>query len=225
MGLQLVTAPTTEPITLTEAKLHLRESDTAQDTIIQSLISAARRHIEERCRRSLITQTWLRTLDQFPTATSGSALWAPFEIGIPRIPPGDATAGDLKRKWSGIRLVRGPVISITSLQFYDSTGALQTIPPNQYELDTTAPVAIVCPTIANPWPTVRSQLNAVLVTYLSGYGPTPADVPSDITAALKLLLGAWYENREAIATSVGTMAPVPMAVDALLAPYELPEAA
>lgn len=224
MGLSLVTPPALEPVTLADAKLHLRESDTGQDTLITALITAARKAIEEKCRRSLITQTWMATLDQFPSPTSGSALWAPFEIGIPRIPPGDPSAGDLRRKWSGIRLPRGPVIAITSVKYYDAAAAYQTLSPSLYEVDVTAPVAIVAPAISTPWPVTQVRLNAVEVRYTAGFGPAASDVPGDIVAALKLIVGHLYENREAI--GVGNMVnELPLAVEYLLAPYELPEAA
>lgn len=53
----IVTAPATEPITLTEAKLWLKVDDTADDTLITDLITAAREHIEGQTSRRLITQT------------------------------------------------------------------------------------------------------------------------------------------------------------------------
>lgn len=66
MGLSLVTAPASEPVTLTEAKLHVRQDGTADDTPITSLITAAREHCENETRRAFITQTWKLTLDGFP---------------------------------------------------------------------------------------------------------------------------------------------------------------
>lgn len=69
MALQLITGPTGEPVTLAEAKLHLRAGDdTAEDAMITSLITAARQACEERLGRSLLPQTWQLTLDQFPEA-------------------------------------------------------------------------------------------------------------------------------------------------------------
>ena len=68
MALRLVTGPTTEPLTLTEAKAHLRVTTTDDDTYIAALIVAAREAAEQRTGRALFTQTWLRTLDSFPDA-------------------------------------------------------------------------------------------------------------------------------------------------------------
>lgn len=59
-----------EPVTLAEAKRHLRETlvDTDNDTDISAAIKAARLMCEERLQRTLITSTWVLTLDAFPDA-------------------------------------------------------------------------------------------------------------------------------------------------------------
>lgn len=64
--LKLVTAPASEPVTLTEAKAHLRVDGTDDDTLITVLIAAARQYYEDACRRMLITQTWRLSLDCWP---------------------------------------------------------------------------------------------------------------------------------------------------------------
>lgn len=63
MPLALFAAPGTEPITLSEAKAHLRVTATDDDTLINSLITAARQWSEDFTRRALITQTWDYKLD------------------------------------------------------------------------------------------------------------------------------------------------------------------
>ncbi len=68
MSLTLITAPSLEPMTLAEAKLHLRVDGTDEDDLITALIVAARRRAEHLLTRALITQTWELTLDEFPAA-------------------------------------------------------------------------------------------------------------------------------------------------------------
>lgn len=68
MGLRLTTPPAVEPITLTEAKTHLRVSGTDDDDRITALIAAAREEAETITGRAFITQTWRLTLDRFPLA-------------------------------------------------------------------------------------------------------------------------------------------------------------
>ena len=66
MTLRLIAGPATEPLTLAEAKAHLRVSHTAEDDLITSFITAAREAAEHETGRSLITQTWEQVLDTFP---------------------------------------------------------------------------------------------------------------------------------------------------------------
>lgn len=66
MALRLVTAPTSEPLTLLEGKEHLRIDHTAEDALVADYIAAARVRCEAIQRRAYLTQTWELTLDAFP---------------------------------------------------------------------------------------------------------------------------------------------------------------
>lgn len=66
MALKLITAPSAEPVTLAEAKTHLRVFDNDDDALIGALIQAAREACEHEIGRALITQTWEKVLDLFP---------------------------------------------------------------------------------------------------------------------------------------------------------------
>jgi len=59
------TAPTTEPVSLAEAKEHLRITDTAEDTLITALITAARQWCEQWERRAYIEQSITAHYDSF----------------------------------------------------------------------------------------------------------------------------------------------------------------
>lgn len=62
-GLTLVTPPVAEPVTLEEAKLHLRLDQDAEDTLLSAMIVAAREYVEMYTRRQLVTATWELSLD------------------------------------------------------------------------------------------------------------------------------------------------------------------
>jgi uncharacterized phiE125 gp8 family phage protein len=64
--LRIVTAPASEPVTLAEAKAHLRLESTEDDTYVSVLILAARQHVEEVCWRGVVTQTREAVLEAFP---------------------------------------------------------------------------------------------------------------------------------------------------------------
>lgn len=66
MAVKLITPPASEPVSVSEAKLHLRVDGTDEDMLISGLITAARQHVEDYTQRALITQTWRLLLDEFP---------------------------------------------------------------------------------------------------------------------------------------------------------------
>ena len=66
MAWKVTTVPIIEPVTLAEAKLHLRVVDDEEDNLIASLIKAAREWCEGFQNRAFITQTITLTLDKFP---------------------------------------------------------------------------------------------------------------------------------------------------------------
>lgn len=68
MTLRLITPPAVEPVTLAEAKAHLRVTHAGDDALITALVSAAREQCEHILGRALIEQTWELTLDAFPDA-------------------------------------------------------------------------------------------------------------------------------------------------------------
>jgi uncharacterized phiE125 gp8 family phage protein len=63
-----ITDAIVEPVTLAEAKLHLRVDHNAEDTLITALITATRQAAEFRCQRTLLQTTWELTQDTFTDA-------------------------------------------------------------------------------------------------------------------------------------------------------------
>ena len=60
------TAPTVEPITLTEAKEQLRVDHSDHDSMITGLIQAAREQVEAMCGRAIVQQTRIAYFDRWP---------------------------------------------------------------------------------------------------------------------------------------------------------------
>lgn len=168
-----------EPITTTEAKLHLKVDVTDDDTLIDRLIKAARRSCEMYTERSFITQTWKAYGDSFPET---------------------------------IELIKGPVISVTSVQYVDSDGVTQTYSTDDYTVDIQGDVARIKP--VDSWPDIDDIMNAVIVTYQAGYG-SASDVPEDIKAAMLLIIGKLYQDRE------DTVKRMPTHAQWLLDPYKV----
>lgn len=68
MPLVLTSGPAAESLSLTEAKAHLRVDAADEDTLIASLILAARMHVERALDMALITQSWSLYFDRWPDA-------------------------------------------------------------------------------------------------------------------------------------------------------------
>lgn len=168
MGLTLITPPSGEPVSLEEARLHLRIDSDDEDPLVAALIRAARDYVERQTGRALITQTWQFTQDRFP--------------------------------WYGevIRLGRAPVQSVTFVKYLNSSGVLTTLASTEYIADiTTYGAGEIVLGYQKTWPTIQDQRNAITVEFIAGYGSNATSVPPSLKAAILLVLGDLYANREA----------------------------
>ena len=120
-----------------------------------------------------------------------------------------------------IRLPRPPAISVTSIQYVDDDGATQTWSASNYSVDTQTEPASIVPAYDKSYPDTRNQPNAVTDVYQAGYGANTTDVPESIRLAIRLLVGSYYENREA--TSVAKVNDLPLGIQMLIATNEVPE--
>jgi len=197
MSLELVTAPAVEPLSLVEARDHIRASectDGIEDAAIEGLIAAAREVLDGRdgyLGRQMITATWDLFLDEFPVVDF-------------------------------IRLPLPPIQSITSISYVDVDGNTQTFDASNYALSadkTWRPRVDLA--YNSSWPGTRDIRDAVTIRFVAGYG-LQAAVPAPLRQAMLLLIGNWYENREH--TVIGTIvSELPMGVNALLSPYRVIE--
>ena len=66
MALVLTSGPAVEPVTVGDAKAHLRIDNSTEDVLIASLILTSRLHVEAALGLALINQTWMMVLDRWP---------------------------------------------------------------------------------------------------------------------------------------------------------------
>jgi uncharacterized phiE125 gp8 family phage protein len=198
MPLKLITAPEEEPLTLAEAKAHLRVVSTDDDALITSLIASARQAVEGYTQRSLMLQTWELALRAFPTACRADASLYLFAIQIPK----------------------GSLYSITSVKYVDESGVLQTMDEEDYQLDDHSEPPQLVPAYGTVWPATRAQPNAVLIRYVAGY-PEAENVPEQIKSWMKLRIGTLYENREEVVNGVQSQELGGNFVDRMLDTYKI----
>ena len=197
MSLSLVTAPTDEPLTLLEAKLHLRVDQTAENSLIDTYISASRQAAEHFTSRALMTQTW----DWKPTLKQ----WAPFASG------------------RAVLLPKPPLVSVTSVKYLDTDGAEQTYAAANYLVTVARDgrgYVQMKPDAATAWPSTYDVDGEVTVRFVAGYGDQD-DIPGDLKAAMLLIVGNQYANRESvIITGRGqAAAELPQSAEWLMLPY------
>lgn len=99
-----------------------------------------------------------------------------------------------------ITLPRSPLSSVTHLKYYDGDGTLQTWTSSNYEVDTARDTIWLA--YAVTWPTTRSIQNAVQIRAVFAHAATDEEMLLAETA-IHMLIGHWYENREAVG-SVGS---------------------
>jgi len=78
MTATLITPPAVEPVSLAEAKAHLRVENDADDALIAATIFAARLFVEQATRRALISQGWRFWLDAWPASRTIEIPLAPL---------------------------------------------------------------------------------------------------------------------------------------------------
>lgn len=180
------TAPAVEPVTLSEAKAHLRIDSSDEDTLISTLITAAREWCEEYLDRSLIHQQYVMRLDSFP-----------YEIELPRPPM--ATSGTTT------------ALTLTYTLGDDSTAVLAA---TEYRIDRNSTPGVVRQLREGTWPANLDDQNAITVTWWAGYGASGSSVPAAIRSAMLMLVAHLWRNREM--TTEAALSEVPMGTKALL---------
>jgi uncharacterized phiE125 gp8 family phage protein len=160
---EVITQPTLEPLTLLEAKnhLYLPADDSNQDDEIARLIQAAREQWEHDTDSCVLTQT-LRV----------------------------RSTGFGSSKMGEFHLFKRPVQSVTTVQYYDPSGSLETLSTDVYSLDALSQKLRL--KINKTWPVVElSRWDAVSVTYVAGYSGRE-DVPAIAKQAMLLLVGYYH---------------------------------
>ena len=179
MGLQLVTAPTVEPVSLTEAKAYLAIDSSDHDALLASLIAGARSWAESYTNRALVSQRWRLTLDEFPVATADN----------PR---------------GAIELPMGRTLSVASVAYVPEAGGLVTLAGpgsspagTAWELESSSDGGgLLLPAFDTDWPDTRADTpGAVRIEFLAGYGPAATDVPPQIRTAILYRVADMFENR------------------------------
>jgi len=191
-----------EPISLQSVKDHLYVTHTKQNHLIEAWITAARAECEKRTGRTFLTKSLRYNLDRFPSGNEPIVLPAP------------------------------PVQSISSIKYYDLDTVQQTWGIGNYRLDAASFPARVGPLPTVSYPSTKDLTAAVEIIYFAGHGDDEAawrDTNSNaeagelarVQAAICLMVGHWFRNREAVLTG-SISKEIELSVDSLLAGLKVP---
>jgi uncharacterized phiE125 gp8 family phage protein len=164
--------PFTEPVSLSEAKVHLEYQGDSKNDYIWTLLKVARRICEAYAGLSFVTQERVVRLDNFPC----------------------------KRKF--IELPYGPVQSITLFRYKNDNGTdTDLVEGTDYIVDYHSSPARVYPLLngeIDTWPTdVRTVPHAVSIGYMAGYDDISGEpLPPEAKQAILLQVAAMFENRQ-----------------------------
>lgn len=163
------TSPSAEPVTLDEAKEHLKVIGSHEDALITRYIIAARAWVENFTGRALIERTLTLTLDGFGVR----------EIELPMPPLSSVTSiayvdnnGDSQTWSSALYTVVAPSGDSPDFGF-------------------------VRPVYNEVYPTTRDDVETVTITYVAGYGTAVSDIPQGLKHGLLERLDDLYRNRDA----------------------------
>ena len=165
--------PTTEPVSLAQAKLLLRLNPgyTAEDTFITGLIQAAREDGERLSGLCLAQRQYAQVLDSFPyfTDTVQSQLaYPPSYYSLPRY---STTLWNYSQM---IKLAYAPAVSVDNLTYVDTDGNNQTlVSGNDFIFDPFTKPARIFPMVGQYWPACLYTPNAVKITFTCGFDPDP----------------------------------------------------
>jgi len=165
MAIKVITPPVIEPISIEEAKMHLRITDNDSDLIIESMIRQAREFCENFQNRKYITQTLEMVLDSFPNERC-----IPF------------------RNCS-------PIQSVESVKYYNTNSQEYEFSSTNYIVDTDSFVNRIVLGYCKQWPLEQLQPgNGLRIRFIAGYGDNSMDVPETIRWAIILHIKLLFDD-------------------------------
>lgn len=247
-GILQATLPAAEPVLLAEAInfLKLNSPPQIEQTLIQSLITAARVYCEGATNAFLASRNFVQYRDNFPSFPFLPNPYSPnvFPFGYPMTANYPLwNYGPTPIKPDDLALLAWPVTAISKITYIGQDGDPHDLVPNtDFLVDLASQPARVSPLQNSSWPFTAPSANCVAIYFTAGYGsdptqittidstaqdPTPPDqiavttfatgIPQPLRVAILQLVAHWYFNREAVVA--GAPASVPHALDALLAQF------
>lgn len=203
-SLQLVTAATSDPVTVDEMLAHARLDTVPEgNSLLEAYISAATAAVIQHTGRELITETWRLILDDWPGGSD--EWWDGMRLGALSQLSGGA-----------IEIRKAPFISASAVATVNEDATTTAFSSDYWYSTVESGYGKLSLRSGQVWPVLVPPIRAVggiRVTFTAGYGTNASDVPAPIRHAIKMTAAHFYENREA--------QEIPAGAAALLAKYKV----
>lgn len=208
------TEPASNPVTLAEAKAHLRIDSSAEDDLIGTLITAATRWAEDYCDRTFCHTQWQMRVDSFY-----GAIGSPVQFGLKadgnNIEGRQGTVPQLDVELPRPPMVQSGTATAVTITYTPAvSGTTATLDATEYRVDRQATPGAARPLYGKTWPTHLVDQNSVTVTWWAGYSSDGTSVPAPVKSAILMLVAHLWRNREMAAEAA--LSEVPMGTKALL---------
>lgn len=192
MNTELVTAPSSFPVTVAELRRHFWEvydDERWDDAYFEELIARATDHVETITSRKLVSQVWRGYLDAWP------ASGVPIELPFGRV------TGVTRFNWLGADAVDHTLVENTNFAC-SLAGYWPKVVP------------------IGGWPSGSLfVVDPIRIEFSAGFGDAAA-VPPALRHAILILAAHWYKNREIVRVG-NIVSTLPTSFDALVAPWRI----
>ncbi|MEJ1967097.1 MAG: head-tail connector protein [Rhizomicrobium sp.] len=178
MPLELIAPPAAEPVSLADAKAHLKVDTGDDDALIARLIAAARARAEWHTGRALVTQGWTFWLDAWP-------LCGAIEIPLP--PLQSVTSVTLYARDGTSSVMNAALYTVDAASSPARLALKQTVaPPDALRRINAVAIAFTAGYgDAGAVPVPLQQAILALIAFLyENRGEAPAELPADCLALL-----------------------------------------
>ena len=191
--------------------MSLKQTNIAEFTTIITLDEAKRQAYQSTSNNDTDLTAILTSLIKTAVLSCENYTWrqvvqADYEYRLDRFPSGI------------LELPKPPVISVESVQYVSMEGN-QTLDAANYRVDLISEPARLEP--VSGWPSAKSQIDAVTITFTTGYN-NDNKVPEPLKQGMLMLIKYLYENRDAVAISNSlAVHELPFGVKWMWDPYSL----
>lgn len=105
-----------------------------------------------------------------------------------------------------IRLPRGVVQSVTSVEYIDSAGSTQTVGSSLYTTSLGGEIGLI--RAVDSWPETNSDYEEnVIVTFVAGYGDASTDLPEGLIQGIRILVADFDSFRQSYTKQINKVLP------------------